>query len=112
MSQFSHQASKVHALIATYGLLRCLLVLNPLEGKKDHLLTFHSQEYVDFLEFLNDEDDSEKEQERKEEFGMSKFHQYILNTMFIWWEFQFSVVYHYLSYTILLFQMPKSRISG
>lgn len=65
------RASKVHALIAAYGLLRFLLVLDPLEAKKDHLLTFHSQEYVDFLEFLNDEDDSEKEQERKEEFGMN-----------------------------------------
>lgn len=48
------------------------MILPPREGQKEHLLSFHSEEYVDLLEFLNEEDDSEKWTEKKEEFGISK----------------------------------------
>ncbi|XP_071819711.1 histone deacetylase 8-like [Apostichopus japonicus] len=68
-----HRASRVHTLIEAYGLLTYgpITVLPPIEGGKEHLLTFHSQEYVDLLEFLNEEEDSEKWMEKKEEFGIS-----------------------------------------
>ncbi|EEC09382.1 histone deacetylase complex, catalytic component HDA1, putative [Ixodes scapularis] len=40
----------VHGLIKCYGLLKSLYIIRPPQATRNDLLTFHSEDYVDFLE--------------------------------------------------------------
>eukprot|EP00057_Strongylocentrotus_purpuratus_P033372 XP_791175.2 PREDICTED: histone deacetylase 8 [Strongylocentrotus purpuratus] len=64
------RASMVHTLIEAYDLLDHVTPVSPEFATKDELLTFHSQEYIEFLERVNLEEDSEKDEELKQQFGL------------------------------------------
>ncbi|XP_054753369.2 histone deacetylase 8-like [Lytechinus pictus] len=64
------RASMVHTLIEAYDLLDHVTLITPEFATKDELLAFHSQEYIEFLERVNLEEDSEKDEELKQQFGL------------------------------------------
>ncbi|XP_022100459.1 histone deacetylase 8-like [Acanthaster planci] len=64
------RAGMVHSLLEAYGLLQNMTVLPPHLTTKEDLTVFHSQDFVDCLERLNQEDDSEKNEELKLQFGL------------------------------------------
>ena len=66
------QASIIHGLIEAYGLLQHMTVKPPLPTGKEELTAFHSQDFIDCLEKLNHEEDSEKDEELQMQFGLGK----------------------------------------
>lgn len=64
------RASIIHGLIEAYGLLQHMTVKPPLPTGKEELTAFHSQDFIDCLEKLNHEEDSEKDEELQMQFGL------------------------------------------
>ncbi|XP_072178285.1 histone deacetylase 8-like [Diadema setosum] len=64
------RASMVHSLVEAYSLLEHTTPVTPQLATKDELLAFHSQDYIEFLERVNLEEDSEKDEELKQQFGL------------------------------------------
>ena len=62
----------VHSLVEAFGLTHHATVLDSQPASKEELLAFHCQEYLDFLERLNLEEDAEKHDELKMQFGLGK----------------------------------------
>ena len=60
----------VHSLLEAYGLVQNMTVVPPHHTTKEDLTVFHSQDFIDCLERLNQEDDSEKNEELKQQFGL------------------------------------------
>ncbi|XP_071801605.1 histone deacetylase 8-like [Asterias amurensis] len=64
------RAGMVHSLLEAYGLVQNMTVVPPHHTTKEDLTVFHSQDFIDCLERLNQEDDSEKNEELKQQFGL------------------------------------------
>ncbi|XP_070568100.1 histone deacetylase 8-like [Ptychodera flava] len=64
------RASMVHSLLEAYGLLDKMRVVPSRRASVHELMAFHTTDYVEYLQKINDEDDSEKVDETSQEYGM------------------------------------------
>lgn len=79
------QVNVTHNLIKAYELLKHVVV-PPQFATVEELKSFHSEEYIDFLRKINDLSEEElldDEEEEMEKFGIGKFSNIILNTLYI-----------------------------
>ncbi|XP_078001400.1 histone deacetylase 8-like [Glandiceps talaboti] len=64
------RASMVHSLLEAYNLLDNMTVVKCRRASVHELTAFHTTDYVEYLQRINDEDDSEKVDETSQEYGM------------------------------------------
>lgn len=60
----------VHNLIRAYDLLSHMQLVPPKLASEDSLLSFHSRNYIEFLQKVNDSSDLEEYEEDQLEFGL------------------------------------------
>jgi len=64
------RASIVHSLIAAYELCQHMKLLTPVRASIDELLMFHSGDYIQHLQMLNDSKDMELHESQSEPYGL------------------------------------------
>nr|XP_002733814.2 PREDICTED: histone deacetylase 8-like [Saccoglossus kowalevskii] len=70
LPKIPNRASMVHSLLEAYGLLDPITVLRCRKATQHELTSFHTTDYIEYLQKINDEDDSEKVDEMSQEYGM------------------------------------------
>jgi len=68
----------VHNLIRAYDLLSHMQLVPPKSASEDSLLSFHSRNYIEFLQKINESSDLEEYEEDHLEFGLG------MNLFYYW----------------------------
>lgn len=66
-----HRAKLVHGLIEAYGLLKHMRIVNSAIASYEQMLQFHSSNYLQFLQSINNVDDEEQYMEEADQYGLT-----------------------------------------
>ncbi|XP_041354298.1 histone deacetylase 8-like [Gigantopelta aegis] len=71
MLRIPKRASMIHCLVEAFGLLKYIKICLPREATVPEVMSLHSDDYINFLKKINDQDDEEKDEEEAEIYGLT-----------------------------------------